>query len=485
MTISVLSRLLKLRAASRPAARRTRSFRPGLQALEDRCVPTVDLVTNVSGDPAMVGSLPYEVMHANSGDTIQFAAYLKGGTIGLNAMSLDINKNLTIDGAGLGIIVNGMGERPFQIDGGNTVVINGLTITGGSLGAADGGGIYNLGFLTLTNSTVTGNSALHGGGIYNFHGATLIMSGDSVYNNKAGADGGGVFNAGKLTAINCTFADNFAFAGGGISDTGVLLLGNSTVASNFVTGVGADGGGIYISGLLSQVGLLNTIVYNPNSGAATKNDVLGTIDQAQGDLFGSAVTIAAGGNLGSNLYNTNPLLGPLQNNGGPTATMALLPGSPALGHGVSTSLIPGLGVPTTDQRGLPRAANSIDLGAFQTQPPPQVGPVDVTPLLTIKRGKLRHRGNRYRQTITVQNDGAALQGPLYLVVDKLTRKVKLRRRAGLTRTDAPLGDPYVLVSPAGQVFGTGQTRTVVLSFGNPLRRKIRYDLRVLAGVGTP
>src|SRR5262249_20342334 len=68
------------------------------------------------------------------------------------------------------------------------------------------------------------------------------------------------------------------------------------------------------------------------------------------------------------------LLGPLQNNGGPTATMALLPGSPALGHGVSTSLIPGLSVPAFDQRGDPRPANSIDLRAFQTQPPPPPTP---------------------------------------------------------------------------------------------------------------
>jgi hypothetical protein len=139
-----------------------------------------------------------------------------------------------------------------------------------------------------------------------------------------------------------------------------------------VTGTGADGGGIYTFGGGDQLDLLNTIVYNPNSGTALKNhdDVVGTIHQAQGNLFGNAVFIAPGGDLGSNQFTANPLLGPLQNNGGPTATMALLPGSPAFGTGVSTSAIPGLTVPTTDQRGHPRPAKSIDIGAFEVQAAP-------------------------------------------------------------------------------------------------------------------
>jgi hypothetical protein len=461
--------------------------RPRFELLEDRCVPNIDLVTNLSGSAAMSGSLPYEVAQAASGDTIQFAANLKGGTIKLDVGNLlDINKNLTIDGAGNGITVDGsgVGNRVFQIDTGNKVVINGLTITGGGAGGFNGGGgIYNAGTLTLSNSTVTGNHAFDGGGIYNASNATMIMTGDTVNNNMAsGAGGGGVANAtsGKLTIINCTIAANQAVGGGGIASDGVLMIANSTVASNTV--VGGDGGGILSTG--TELDLLNTIVFNPNSGAVTKNDVLGTITHAQGDLFGSSVSIAVGGNLGSNQFNTNPLLGPLQNNGGPTATMALLPGSPAIGAGVSISLIPGLSVPTTDQRGDPRPLNSIDIGAFQTQPPSGLVQ-DVTPLLSVQRGKLRHHGTRYRQTITLHNSGAPLQGPLYLVVDQLTHKVRLRHRAGRTKSDAPLGSPYVLVSLKNNMLGTGETQTVVLTFGNPLGRKIHYDLRVLDGSGQP
>jgi hypothetical protein len=109
----------------------------------------------------------------------------------------------------------------------------------------------------------------------------------------------------------------------------------------------------------------------------------------------------------------------------------------------------------------------------------------VTALLSIQRGKLRHKGGRYRQTITLHNAGAPLQGPLYLVVDQLTHKVRLQHPTARTAQKAPLGSPYVLVSLANNQLGTGATQTVVLTFGNPLGRKIHYSLRVLDGAGQP
>jgi hypothetical protein len=341
-----------------------------LERLEDRCVPSIDFVTNLSGSASVSGSLPYWVANAAKGDTIQFAANLNGGTITL-AKTLDINTNFTIDGAGKGITVNGGGNRVFQIEASNMVVLNALTITGGTAPSfSGGGGIHNLGSLTLSNSSVTGNTALDGGGIFNDTTGTMTMSDDTVKNNTGtGAGGGGIANTGTMTIINCTIAANKAVSGGGIANNSVLLMADSTVASNTVAG--GDGGGIITASAGgAQLSLLNTIVYNPNSGAVTKNEVLGTITQAQGDLFGPGpVVVAPGGDHGSSKFGFNPLLGPLQNNGGPTATMALLPGSPAIGAGVSTSLIPGLSVPTTDQRGAPRPAGSIDMGAYQVLPP--------------------------------------------------------------------------------------------------------------------
>src|SRR5262249_13607140 len=160
------------------------SIRPCLEALEDRCVPNIDMVTNLSGVFLDPGSLPFEVGNAAPGDTIRFAANLKGGTINLKS-PLDINMALTIDGAGSGITVSGGGAHTAVIiDPGVVATINALTITGGVASGANGGGIDNQGSLTLTNSTVTGNSAMSGGGIYNSGAGTMIMSGDTVNNNK-------------------------------------------------------------------------------------------------------------------------------------------------------------------------------------------------------------------------------------------------------------------------------------------------------------
>jgi hypothetical protein len=164
------------------AAKPVCSFRPRLEALEDRCVPAIDMVTNLSGSAATPGSLPNWVANANPNDTIQFASKLNGGSI-LLGNTLDINQWLTIEGAGSGITVNGAGHEVFVIEAGSMVTINGLTITGGVATGGYGSGIYNAGSLSLTNSTVTGNSAISGGGIYNASGGLIAMSGDTVSSN--------------------------------------------------------------------------------------------------------------------------------------------------------------------------------------------------------------------------------------------------------------------------------------------------------------
>src|SRR5215472_3252102 len=161
-------------------------IRPRLEVLEDRCVPSIDMVTNPSGSAATPGSLPYWVANAANGDTIQFAANLNGHTIYTLGNSLDINKNLTIDGAGQGITVDSGGlNKAVVIEPNKVVAINGLTITGGS-----DSGIVNYGSLALSNSTVTGNYGSSGGGIYNANTGTMTMSGDTVCNNSATGDGG-------------------------------------------------------------------------------------------------------------------------------------------------------------------------------------------------------------------------------------------------------------------------------------------------------
>jgi len=169
---------------------------------------------------------------------------------------------------------------------------------------------------------------------------------------------------------NCTLSGNSASdIGGGIADSGTASISFVTVADNSAT----SGGGIAIT------------VGPPSGGdmpitAGPPSAVL-SIDSIYQNAQGGNVSVAAGsifGSLGYNIFsdtpgfslapsdlvNTNPLLGPLANNGGPTLTRALLPGSPAINVGTPVAGI------TTDQRGAPRPQGSApDIGAFQVQPP--------------------------------------------------------------------------------------------------------------------
>jgi predicted outer membrane repeat protein len=442
------------RRAASAHRHRVPSCRPQIETLEDRSVPSVYFVNNLSGDPNTPGSLPYDVAQADNSATPATITFSLGlsGIIPLSATLTLNNVNgqpISIDGSDGNITVNGQNPvEDFLIQNGQTATINALTITGGHSAAADGGGIYNKGSLTLSNSTVTGNSALsnRGGGIYSAgtlsmtkdtvtgnsaqlgagifcdtgttttlsnctianntgtssgggidSAGTLSMTNDTVTGNSAefgagidceaggmktlsnctiannttnGGDGGGIFSVATLSMTNDTVTNNSAPIGGGIDcePGGMTTLINCTIANN--TATGGDGGGIWCKN--APLNLLNTIVSNPGSGAVTENDVYGTITNAQANLFSSSPVIAVGGDLGGNQFNTNPLLGPLQNNGGPTQTMALQAGSPALGKGVSSSSI-GM-VPTTDQIGNPRPANSPSIGACETQFTPSPSP---------------------------------------------------------------------------------------------------------------
>jgi hypothetical protein len=134
------------------------------------------------------------------------------------------------------------------------------------------------------------------------------------------------------------------------------------------------------------------------------------------------------------------------------------------------------------------SAPVLAVPAPQPPQPPQSPPGDVTAQVSVKRGKVRRRADgTYRQRVTLTNVGAGpVQAPLYLVLDRLTRKVRLKKRAGVTKSLAPVGSPYRLVDagPSG-VLQPGESRTTVLVFLNPLGRKVRYAPRVLTGAGAP
>ncbi len=307
--------------------------------------------------------------------TINFdpTAFATPQTITLTSGQLELSDTTgteTITGPAAGVTVNGGGaSRVFQVDSGVTASISALTITGGN-SASLGGGLYNLGTTTLTNCTITGNSARNGGGLNN-HG-TATLNSCTISNNTAAFSGGGLQTAGgTLKLTNCTVSGNSAGTNGGglySSNGGTATLLDCTLSGNMA---GGEGGGLYNhvgdTSSHATVTFGNTIAAGNTTGNLGP-DVFGSFVSKGHNLIGE--TDGSTGWVSSDLTGTiaaplNPLLAPLGNYGGPTQTMALLPGSPAIDSG-SNSLIPS-GV-TTDRRGLSRIVNGmVDIGAFESR----------------------------------------------------------------------------------------------------------------------
>jgi hypothetical protein len=316
---------------------------------------TVIPVTNTNDSGP--GSLRQALAIANDGDTIDATGI--SGVISLTTGELVVGHSVIINGPGadvLAIDANAASDV-FHVTSFGPVTISDLTIRNGQNNF--GGGILNGsgGTVTIINTTVSGNAAPFGGGIYN--SGTLSIVNSTVSGNMAGSEGAGVYNASTLTITNTTFSSNAARGeGGGCINGGMLLITNTTLSGNSATDVG---GGVYNIGTLH---IANTVLKRGDSGANISNANGGTVmslgynvssDDGSGFLTGPGDQI-----------NTDPLLGPLQNNGGRTFTHALLPGSPAVDAGDSAFTPP----PYYDQRGAGfwRVRNSrIDVGSFELQ----------------------------------------------------------------------------------------------------------------------
>jgi hypothetical protein len=230
--------------------------------------------------------------------------------------------------------------------GGGTVTVTNSTITGNSANNG-GGGISSNGTVTVSDSTIGGNSTRgSGGGIYNPNG-TVTVSNSTIAGNSGGG-GGAIFGNGTVAVSNSTIAGNTAGVGGGIySGSGTVTVSKSTIAGNSA----GSGGGVYVGYRLATRNTIiakNTASYGP--------DVYGNMGSQGYNLLGDPVDTSGWTN--TDTLHVNPMLGPLQNNGGPTQTMALLPGSPALDAGDPTQ------ANTPDQRGVPRTGG-VNIGAYQ------------------------------------------------------------------------------------------------------------------------
>ena len=378
-------------------------------------------VTNLG--PSGPGSLFQALDNANSApgdDRILFQSGLSGTITPPPGGYLGIYDGVQILGPGPGAIsVAGNGYILAFIDTNDAVTISGLTLKNGTT-ASDGGGIFSGGVvtspqLTVSNAIVTGNAAADDGGAIYVYSGSLTVESSTISENSAGpsnndAAGGAIFSYGPIAISNSTISGNRAGGDGGgiyaaITPADVLVR-NSTIANNASVPPGNDddGGGIAINagsrldiesatisgnsvagGQYSQGGgvyafnsddlTISNSILADNSAIGTGSDLFSTKGAAFGfTLIESTIGTNPGGSLsqtGPNLLGVDPQLGPLQNNGGPTATQALAPSSPAVDKGNTPLPI--------DQRGLTRpfdfvstasaaGGNGADMGAFELAP---------------------------------------------------------------------------------------------------------------------
>jgi hypothetical protein len=313
-------------------------------------------------------TIGHAISLALSGDSIVVAAatYTENLTIGISLTIVGSGASTTIiDGKAAGTVIT----IPNSWD---QVTLSNVTIRNGS--ASLGAGIYNASRLTINSSTISGNRAWHGGGIANHYG-TVTINNSTISGNSAGCSGlfcagfgGGIYSGGTLTINNSTLSNNVAFGGrfsrpygGGIFnfDTNPIPL---TISSSTISG--NSPGGVWSISVSPAAVLQNNIVAN--------NQVANCSGGVASHGYNLSSDNTCNFNSPGDLNNHDPLLGPLQNNGGPTQTMALLPGSPANDGGNPAGCTDGKGhLLTSDQRGMPRPdkedASGCDIGAFESQ----------------------------------------------------------------------------------------------------------------------
>jgi hypothetical protein len=400
-------------------------------------------VTNLNDSAA--GSLRQAITHAESSsgaDTIGFQSRLSGTiTLASQLPTITDTTGLAIDGGGANITISGNKSVPVFLAGSGTpgaqLTLKYLTVADGF--APIGSGLFNdRDTVEVTNSTFSGNRATEGVGISSLGGTVTVTKSTFSGNSATGGatKGGGILNSGSasspnggvLTVTNTTFSGNSAArASGSIANAGTLTVTNSTFSGNRTASENSSvprGGAIDSSSGTVTATLRNTIVANTTQG-----------NNCFGPIIDGGYNIDDGTTCGFSATNnsqpsTNPQLNSsgLQNNGGPTKTMALQPTSPAVDKGKSSGA-------TIDQRGelRPRDFDNVsnatdgdgsDIGAFELRTPVLHTPVLAIDDVTVTEGNSGTSNATFTvrltdqsaQTVTVNYataDGTATAGADY------------------------------------------------------------------------
>lgn len=433
------------------------------------------VTSNADGSGA--GTLRYAI-DTSTDDTIDFDSSGNGTAYDTSNGTFTIARNLTINGNGVGTTTldGGGNDRIFQVQSGITFNLSNVTVTGGNAdgnggainnsgttnlsktkvedneASGDGGGVYSTGTLNIDQSTVTGNSAGgEGGGVWAGNGDVSITR-STVDHNTAPECGGGVYvglvSTHMATLTNDTIASNTSnTCGGGVAMTKTdnVQFTNVTIANNTVDfscqSIGCffaflfdtvGGGGVAIEncGIECQTGnnakFVNSIVANNTFiDTETSDSDTPTITTTSSDC--SQLMVSQGDNIdtdgscfdGATDQTGDPNLGALQNNGGPTQTMAITNTSIAYNNDPCEV--------ATDQRGVSRPQfGACDIGAFELGTllaELEVGNPNVVDLTTPGGSPAGSGGVRLDASRTIANENqlpATGQAGVVLIVTFLT-----------------------------------------------------------------
>ena len=310
-----------------------------------------------------------------------------------------------------------------------------------------GGGMYNkYSSPTITNCTFSQNNSERGGGMCNGSSSPTV-SNCTFSQNNATTYGGGIYNyISSPTITNCTFSGNNASDGGGMNN---FYNSSPTITNCTFSGNTTDSGG----GIFNWFGsptLTNCIFWGDKAGN-TGNEIMNENNSNPTVTY----CVVEGGYAGDENLDTNPFLGPLQDNGGSTKTRALGTNSSAIGNGTSAGIWQNISL---DQRGIPRD-DKPDIGAYE------------------------YRSDLKILTVDVEGSGKVLCNPVGISLGSSKNQWCYNVNTSVTLEAFP-NFPWIFTEWSGDVSGTAATATVSMNENHRVNMVFTRQWGIVASAGT-